>query len=206
MMKLTIIGNRSQFDYVARLFPQVAWTRVDEFPDYEASDESDGYFYMGPALESATFDEIQTSKPVFINAVPTTLSALTSLKNVVRINGWNGFLEHKVWEVAGTMSNDVTTILGALDKRWITVPDEPGFISARVIAMIINEAYYALTEGVSNKEAIDTAMKLGTNYPYGPFEWSEKIGVNSIYQLLIVLYTENERYKPAAALVQAALQ
>ena len=49
-------------------------------------------------------------------------------------------------------------------------PDIPGFISARVVSMIINEAYFALEEEVSSKEEIDTAMKLGTNYPYGPFD------------------------------------
>ncbi len=45
------------------------------------------------------------------------------------------------------------------------------------MAMIINEAWHALAEEVSTKNEIDTAMKLGTNYPYGPFEWAEKIGL-----------------------------
>ena len=66
----------------------------------------------------------------------------------------------------------------------IWTPDDYGFIAARIIAMIINEAYYALQENVSTKQQIDIAMKLGTNYPYGPFEWSEKIGIEKIYLLL----------------------
>src|ERR1700710_2457559 len=49
----------------------------------------------------------------------------------------------------------------------------------RVVAMIINEAYYALDAGVSSKESIDLAMKLGTGYPYGPFEWADRIGLRS---------------------------
>jgi 3-hydroxybutyryl-CoA dehydrogenase len=62
--------------------------------------------------------------------------------------------------------------------------------------MMINEAFIALNEGVSTKEEIDIAMKLGTNYPYGPFEWSEKIGVEKIKSLLEKLNHYQERYKP----------
>ena len=60
--------------------------------------------------------------------------------------------------------------------------------------MIINEAFFALEEGVSSKEEIDVAMKLGTNYPYGPFEWQEKIGLQNIYQLLHNLSEKDKRY------------
>jgi 3-hydroxybutyryl-CoA dehydrogenase len=77
--------------------------------------------------------------------------------------------------------NEIFSVLGWKHKM---VPDIPGLISARVIAMVINEAYYTLQEQVSTKEEIDIAMKLGTNYPFGPFEWSSIIGLNNIYQLL----------------------
>jgi 3-hydroxybutyryl-CoA dehydrogenase len=56
-----------------------------------------------------------------------------------------------------------------------------------VISTIINEALIALMEGVSTREEIDTAMKLGTNYPYGPFEWAEKIGMERVDSLLAQL-------------------
>jgi 3-hydroxybutyryl-CoA dehydrogenase len=74
------------------------------------------------------------------------------------------------------------------------VPDEIGFITPRVVSMIINEAFIALKEGVSTKGEIDTAMKLGTNYPYGPFEWAEKIGVEKIKSLLDKLSMQEKRY------------
>jgi 3-hydroxybutyryl-CoA dehydrogenase len=86
------------------------------------------------------------------------------------------------------------------------VSDEPGFIAARVIAMIINEAYLALEEHVSTKEEINTAMKLGTNYPFGPFEWAVAIGTSNILNLLERLNRESNRYKPAAALVNEVKQ
>jgi 3-hydroxybutyryl-CoA dehydrogenase len=63
--------------------------------------------------------------------------------------------------------------------------------------MIINEAWFALEEGISTKEEIDTAMKLGTNYPYGPFEWGNRIGLKNIYALLDKLNKTNDRYRPA---------
>jgi len=68
--------------------------------------------------------------------------------------------------------------------------------------MIINEAYYALGEEVSSKAEIDTAMKLGTNYPLGPFEWGAKIGLHNIYRLLKLLSVEDDRYIVAPYLEQ----
>jgi 3-hydroxybutyryl-CoA dehydrogenase len=76
-------------------------------------------------------------------------------------------------------------------------------IAARVIAMIINEAYWGLGEGISTKAEIDIAMKSGTNYPYGPFEWSEKIGLSKIGALLKKLSEEDRRYALAPALEEA---
>jgi 3-hydroxybutyryl-CoA dehydrogenase len=93
-----------------------------------------------------------------------------------------------------------------LNRRTEWVPDEKGLISARIVSMIINEAFFALEEKVSSKEEIDTAMKLGTNYPYGPFEWGEKIGFKKIVSLLTALSNEEERYQPAALLIKEATE
>jgi 3-hydroxybutyryl-CoA dehydrogenase len=57
-----------------------------------------------------------------------------------------------------------------------------------------------LEEGVSTKEEINTAMKLGTNYPFGPFEWGEQIGISEVKALLEKLTTVNARYQPAKAM------
>ena len=84
--------------------------------------------------------------------------------------------------------------------EWL--PDAPGFVSARVISMIINEAFFALEEGVSTPQEIDTAMKLGTAYSYGPFEWSNKIGLQNIVNLLTALSHQNSSYTPNSLLLQ----
>ncbi len=75
-------------------------------------------------------------------------------------------------------------MLAHFGRRVEWLPDEPGFVTPRVISMIINEAYFAFAEGVSTPEEIDTAMKLGTNYPYGPIEWGNRIGLQNVVRLL----------------------
>src|SRR6185295_9955290 len=105
-----------------------------------------------------------------------------------------------------SVKNKAATIINALNRKIEWTPDIPGFISARVLSMIINEAYFTLGEEVSSKKEIDIAMKLGTNYPYGPFEWSEKIGLINIYSLLAELSKTSKRYEPAPLLIKEALQ
>lgn len=143
--------------------------------------------------------------PVIINSVADTLTGLPS--NFVRINGWNSLLKRPVTEAAGTDANTKTgaeKVLAAFGKSTSWVPDSPGFIAARVISMIINEAYLSLDEKVSTKEEIDTAMKLGTNYPYGPFEWGKIIGLKKVNDLLLKLAELNTRYTPSLLLQKEA--
>ena len=97
---------------------------------------------------------------------------------------------------------DLLSIFKSLNIKINSVKDEPGFITARIIAMIINEAYFAVEDNVSSQDEIDTAMKLGTNYPYGPFEWAELIGTNNILALLHKLNTTDSRYKPSELLIK----
>ncbi|MGB4845802.1 MAG: 3-hydroxyacyl-CoA dehydrogenase family protein, partial [Ferruginibacter sp.] len=133
-------------------------------------------------------------------AVIQTLKESGAPANVLRINGWTTFLIRSNWEIAGSINDDTVSVLQALNKKINTTADEPGFISARVISMIINEAYFAVEDNVSSKQEIDTAMKLGTNYPYGPFEWAELIGTQNILALLQKLNETDARYQPAELL------
>ncbi|HKB45756.1 MAG TPA: 3-hydroxyacyl-CoA dehydrogenase family protein [Chitinophagaceae bacterium] len=140
-------------------------------------------------------------KPILINAVIPALNQLPG--DFIRFNGWNTFLKRPVIEAAGIdekIKSKAEEIFSLFNKKAEWVTDVPGFISARVIAMIINEAWFALSEKVSTKEEIDIAMKLGTNYPYGPFEWSEKIGLKNVYELLFTLSKTSTRYEPAGLL------
>jgi 3-hydroxybutyryl-CoA dehydrogenase len=93
-----------------------------------------------------------------------------------------------------------------LGLTLIEVPDLDGLILARTLAMLVNEASSALMEGVATPEAIDQAMKLGTNYPQGPLAWADQIGLDVIYSLLLRLKLEfGERYAPTLLLSQMVM-
>lgn len=118
------------------------------------------------------------------------------------------FLNRDLLEV--TARNDDQTALEEVCKKLETnftlVADRVGLVTPRIICMIINEAYYTAEEGTATREDINLAMKLGTNYPYGPFEWCEKIGAIQVYELLKAVYndTKDERYLICELLKQEA--
>jgi 3-hydroxybutyryl-CoA dehydrogenase len=125
----------------------------------------------------------------------------------IRFNGWPGCWERPVLEATCAVADikmKAELVMANFGKKISWVNDIPGFLTARVVAGIINEAYITLGEGVSTKEAIDTAMKLGTNYPYGPFEWAERIGIDRIYELLKEMAVKDKHYNPAALLKKEA--
>jgi 3-hydroxybutyryl-CoA dehydrogenase len=142
--------------------------------------------------------------PIFISAVVGTLKEHHAPFNVVRMNCWENMLSKPIIECAAEtpIRNRAEEILDRLNKKVEWVPDEPGLISPRVISMIVNEAWFALQEGVSSREEIDIAMQLGTNYPLGPFAWGEKIGLKKIVSLLTKLTQHNTRYEVAGLLLQ----
>lgn len=202
-MTLVAIADDEQWLALTASSADVEWIRAEAnfpFSDYTAAD---AFFIMQPAV---TLDYSVTKAPVFINSVIDTLQELQLALNVVRINGWAGFLQRPVWEIAGVVDDKVKTVIEKINKKIIEVKDEPGLAAARIIAMVINEAYFALGDAVSTKAEIDTAMKLGTNYPLGPFEWAEKIGVQNIFLLLQKLSLQDKRYQPAPALIHAIQQ
>ena len=172
-----------------------------------AGTQADAYFHLGFEEEKAGIHQLaRITGPLFINSVIDSLidsehlAAAQENCQLIRINAWPTFLKRDVTELCIADPFDESTvkeIFQSLGWKYRIVPDVPGMISPRVIAMIINEAYYTLHAGVSTKEEIDTAMKLGTNYPYGPFEWGEKIGLDKIRALLETLSKNDSRYQPA---------
>lgn len=165
------------------------------------SDENISGFIQLTAFNDKENIPMGVNKPYLINDV-----LLSSLQfgntSVIPFNGWKGFIAKGHWEMSGTLSDEANQILRQLNKTALIVPAICGFISPRVISMIINEAWFALEEEVSSKEDIDTAMKLGTNYPYGPFEWGNLVGIKHIYALLKKLEQTNPLYKPASLLTK----
>lgn len=143
--------------------------------------------------------------PVLVNIPKMSLSELAYFSGGVSclLFGFNGlptFVNREILEVS-LYNEDGKPVLEelckVLDTKFLTVDDRVGMVTPRIIFMIINEAYFTLQEGTARKEDIDQGMKLGTNYPYGPFEWSQLIGLQHVYELLEAVYedTKDERYK-----------
>ena len=194
-MILGLFGNDEQWNEIKKDTSDIEWLRLNSLNDL--TKDIDAVFIIE---EDVIADYSRISNLLFINSVSRTLKELNTPENVLRINGWHGFLSRSNWEIAGPINEKVATIISALNKQITQVPDYPGFIAARILAMIINEAWFALEEKISTMAEIDIAMKLGTNYPYGPFEWGELIGEKNIFTLLQKLSVGNKRYLPAPLL------
>ena len=146
---------------------------------------------------------------VFLNSWKVPLAAVChAIRDTMKctVFGFNGFptmFNREYLEVSLLQPEEAPAlkkICAELKTEHLVVEDRVGFVTPRVIAMIINEAYYTVQEGTASRADIDLAMKLGTNYPYGPFEWCERIGLRNVYTLLEALYTDtkDERYKISA--------
>ncbi|NPA31793.1 MAG: 3-hydroxybutyryl-CoA dehydrogenase [Chloroflexi bacterium] len=122
----------------------------------------------------------------FFNPVP-----LMSLVEVVR-----GLV------TSAPTTRTVIALAEALGKVPVEVNDSPGFVSNRVLMPMINEAIFALQEGVASVQAIDTVMKLGMNHPMGPLYLADLIGLDVVLFILEVLHRDlgEDKYRPAALL------
>lgn len=199
---IAVLASDDQWAELNSTHTSVEWQRVLDAAAFAQFKNADALFCLDEKVAASSLTDF--TKPVIIHSVITTLAELQLPANFYRINAWPGFLNRSIWEIAGTANETVDTVFKQAGIKIDFVKDEPGFVSARVIAMIINEAYFALEDDVSSKAAIDTAMKLGTNYPMGPFEWAAQIGIKNIVALLQKLYANGNRYKPSAALVSEA--
>jgi 3-hydroxybutyryl-CoA dehydrogenase len=100
---------------------------------------------------------------------------------------------------------DATKLLvGHLDKEVALAQDYPGFIVNRVLIPMINEAIFALYEGVATPQDIDRGMKLGTNHPMGPLALADFIGLDTVLAICEVLYDgfRESKYRPCPLLVK----
>lgn len=203
-MKIAVRGNEQQ---------RLAWNEKNISQLQECTWHEGETFFSATAdvYFDLLFDENDIEKNIFIKDKPVFANAVIPLLNqlpgnYIRINSWNGFFETAQMEMVARPEQKETAekILQQVGLRYIAAPDVAGMVAARVVSMIINEAYYAAEEGVSTKEEIDMAMKLGVNYPYGPFEWAKKIGLQNIYLLLMKMQQEETRYTIAPLLQQEA--
>lgn len=166
--------------------------------------EADAYFDLEYQYDAERIRRLRylLPKPVFINDVIN--SGKQTAAPFIRINAWPTMIARKVIEIAipadSLEEKDVRYVFDSLGWQYQVVPDIPGMVTPRVVAMIINEAFFALGEAVSSRSEIDLAMKLGTNYPFGPFEWCSRIGAGNVRNLLDALHESDPRYTIAPLL------
>lgn len=130
---------------------------------------------------------------------------------LVGLNALPTFINRSLAEISMLRPEEEVTVKAMFEElqwEYKRVNDRVGFVTPRIILMIINEACYTLQEGTATVQDIDTSMKLGTNYPFGPFEWANKIGIKNVYETLEAVYqdTHDERYKICPLLKTLYLQ
>ena len=125
----------------------------------------------------------------------TVLGAQTSrAENVIGMHFMNPVPVMKLVEIIRGLATSQKTfdftksLAEKLDKTPVEVRDFPGFVSNRVLMPMLNEAIFALYEGVASAEAIDTVMKLGMNHPMGPLQLADFIGLDTCLAILDVLH------------------
>ena len=155
---------------------------------------------------------------IFLNATKTTLRHLID-KRAAQLTGnhffgFNGlptFILSTILEVSlyhRAENERLQAVCQRLGTDFALVDDQIGLVTPRVIRMIINEAYFTVHEKTASREDIALAMKLGTNYPLGPFEWCKQIGIRHVYELLEAIFndTKDDRYKICPLLRDEYLQ
>ncbi len=169
------------------------------------------------ALKLRTFAEVdQLAPPHALLASNTSSLSVTEMAavtkrapQVVGMHFFNPVHRMRLLEVVRALETDAGTIdaccaVGAaMGKECVVVRESPGFVTSRINAMIGNEAFYMLQEGVASAADIDKALKLGLNHPMGPFELVDLVGLDTRLSILRFLHrTLAEKFRPCPLMEQ----
>jgi 3-hydroxybutyryl-CoA dehydrogenase len=155
-------------------------------------------------------------RPTTILASNTSSLSITEIASVtyrakkcVGMHFFNPVHKMKLLEIVRALETDDDTLTTAVEvgkrmkKEVVVIKEAPGFITSRINAMIGNEAFYMLQEGIASAADIDKALKLGLNHPMGPFELVDLVGLDTRLNILEYLHKSlGEKYRPAPLLVQ----
>lgn len=156
--------------------------------------------------------QLSSDIPIFTSVLHLTATQIASwLKHPSRIVGFSP-LSFEKWErvevscpLQAEGDNRFEAALALLEKwgkKAEIVGDEPGLVFPRTLALLVNEAACCLQEKTASREDIDLAMKKGTNFPQGPLEWADDVGIDQIVAILTGLHRElgDDRYRPVSLL------
>jgi 3-hydroxybutyryl-CoA dehydrogenase len=168
-------------------------------------------------LKIGLFTELdRVARPGCILASNTSSLSITEMaavtkrpKQCIGLHFFNPVPKMKLLEIVRALETDEATLEACrevgrrMGKEVVVVRESPGFITSRINAMIGNEAFHMLQEGVASARDIDTALKLGLNHPMGPFELVDLVGLDVRLSILEYLHrTLGEKFKPCPLLVQ----
>jgi 3-hydroxybutyryl-CoA dehydrogenase len=155
-------------------------------------------------------------RPTTVLASNTSSLSLTEIasvtyrpRKIVGMHFFNPVHKMKLLEIVRALETDDDTLATAVNvgrrmgKEVVVIKESPGFVTSRINAMIGNEAFYMLQEGIASAEDIDKALRLGLNHPMGPFELVDLVGLDTRLHILEYLHkTLGEKFRPAPLLVQ----
>ena len=196
---------------------QVAATEAIKFvPDFSTIGDADMVIEAAsenPELKFKIFKEMdEQTRPGVILATNTSSISITSIaavttraEKVIGMHFMNPVPLMKLVEVIrGLGTSDETTattveVCRAMGKEPVEANDSPGFISNRILCPMINEAIFALQEGIGTPEAIDQVMMLGMNHPMGPLTLCDLIGLDVVLNVMEILQRDlgEDKYRPA---------
>jgi 3-hydroxybutyryl-CoA dehydrogenase len=168
-------------------------------------------------LKLALFKEVEAAAPAHaVFASNTSALSITEMAAVLanpgRLGGmhfFNPVHRMKLIEIVKALDTTPDTIAvmeevsAKMGKETVLVKESPGFVTSRINAMIGNEAFYMLQEGVASARDIDKALKLGLNHPMGPFELVDLVGLDTRLSILQYLHrTLGEKFRPSPLLEQ----
>ena len=130
-------------------------------------------------------------------------------KKCVGMHFFNPVHKMKLLEIVRALESDDDTLAAVVQvgkrmrKEVVVIRESPGFVTSRINAMIGNEAFFMLQEGIASAEDIDKALKLGLNHPMGPFELVDLVGLDTRLHILEYLHKSlGEKFRPCPLLVQ----
>lgn len=207
-MEMVVIGTPQQFRDCRQKFGEAhAWKHFAQ--RHLLDGQADVIFDFDPDPTDLSVYDQRPDAVVFLEAMHASVASRLTHRFSYGFCGWPTFLERALFEVGVPKVSDgdkLRQVCAALGTDFQPVADQTGLVTPRVIAMIVNEAYFAWENNIATRADIDLAMQLGTNYPHGPFAWASRIGTARIANLLNTLQAEtgNERYRASAALIADA--
>ena len=188
-------------------------TKMDDFKNCQlvveaATENLDLKLKIFSELDKATSPETILCSNTSSISITKIASVTSKPQNVAGMHFMNPVPLMKLVEgIRGLQTSDETfgsvqALAEKMGKTFVISRDMPGFIVNRILMPMINEASYALYEGIAEVEAIDSAMKLGTNQPMGPLALADFIGLDTCLAIMNVLHTEmgDTKYRPCPLL------